>query len=174
MRTWANELLEHTHNYVRRGGKHNRQKQVALIVDFLEYTDSHEKITSLHRLGTRHVVNFWKAHRNLSEKTAYDYWLGICKLWEWLGKPGKPPKPHKQFEAQEKPRQQQSISPDIATALRSARESQSLTVLKLANMAGCEAALIESLEAGKSDSLFPEIQGLLRALNIKFYVGQQQ
>ncbi|MEQ1740575.1 MAG: hypothetical protein ABL884_11790, partial [Methyloglobulus sp.] len=98
MRTWVNELSEHTHNYVRRGGKHNRQKQVALIVDFLEYTDSHEKITSLHRLGARHVVNFWKAHRSLSEKTAYDYWLGLCKLWGWLGKPGKPPKPHKQFE----------------------------------------------------------------------------
>ena len=94
MRTWVSELQAHTHDYVRRGGKQNRKKQVALIMDFLEYTDSTEKLTSLHRLGKRHVINFWKSHRNLSDKVAYDYWLGICKLWTWIDKPEKPPKPN--------------------------------------------------------------------------------
>jgi hypothetical protein len=93
MRTWAEELKSHTHNYVRRGGKQNRKKQVSLIINFLEFTASQEKFTSIHELGRRHVINFWKSHRDFPEKTAYDYWLGICKLWEWCGKTEKPPKP---------------------------------------------------------------------------------
>ncbi|MDP2203903.1 MAG: hypothetical protein Q8K07_17940, partial [Methylicorpusculum sp.] len=65
MRTWAKELESHTHDYVRRGGKQNRQKQVSLIINFLEFIDTQEGLTSLQRLGKRHVINFWKAHRHL-------------------------------------------------------------------------------------------------------------
>jgi len=101
MRTWVDELKSHTHHYVSRGGKQNRKKQVSLIIHFMEYTVSTDKISSIHELGRRHVINFWKSHRDLPEKTAYDYWLGICKLWEWIGKNEKPPKPNT-FPVQEK------------------------------------------------------------------------
>jgi len=101
MRTWVDELKSHTHHYVSRGGKQNRKKQVSLIVNFLEFTASQENFVSINRLGNRHVINFWKAHRDLPDKTAYDYWLGICKLWEWIGKNEKPPKPN-YFSIQEK------------------------------------------------------------------------
>ena len=59
MRTWAKELKAHTHDYVRRGGKENRRKQVSRIIKFLRFTDSNEKITSLHRLGKRHVIEIF-------------------------------------------------------------------------------------------------------------------
>ncbi|MBM4206780.1 MAG: hypothetical protein FJ190_01780 [Gammaproteobacteria bacterium] len=103
MRTWARELESYTHDYVRRGGKQNRRKQVSLIVNFLEFTDALEGLTSLHRLGKRHVITFWKAHRDLPEKSAYDYWLGFCQLWIWLGKSEKPPRPHKMIAPSEEP-----------------------------------------------------------------------
>jgi hypothetical protein len=100
MRTWARELESYTHDYVRRGGKQNRRKQVSLIVNFLEFTDAQEGLTSLHRLGKRHVINFWKGHRDMPEKSAYDHWLGLCQLWSWLGKPEKPPRVNGGLNAQ--------------------------------------------------------------------------
>jgi hypothetical protein len=173
MRTWAEELKSHTHDYVRRGGKQNRKKQVSLIIDFLEYTDSQEKITSLHRLGSRHIVNFWKSHRNLSEKTSYDYWLGMCKLWEWIGKPGKPPEPHKRGEASEtESSNNKSTFTEISQAVRSARESRNWSVQKLANLSGCESMIIEDIEKGKPASTI-DLQNLLNILKMTLFVGNQ-
>jgi hypothetical protein len=167
MRTWVSELQAHTHDYVRRGGKQNRKKQVALIMDFLEYTDSTEKLTSLHRLGKRHVINFWKSHRNMSEKVAYDYWLGICKLWVWIDKPDKPPKPNNFIE-------QDIISKgvftEISVAIKTARESHKYTIQKLANISGLESELIEYIEACKTNIQLSDILCLFEILKIKLSV----
>jgi len=167
MRTWAEELQSHTHDYVRRGGKANRKKQVSLIMDFLEYTDSTEKLTSLHRLGKRHVINFWKSHRNLSNKVAYDYWLGICKLWTWIDKPEKPPKPNNFVD-------QDIISngvfTEISVAIKTARESHKYTIQKLANISGLESELIEYIEACKTNIQLSDILCLFEILKIKFSV----
>jgi hypothetical protein len=174
MRTWAEELKAYTHDYVRRGGKQNRRKQVSLIVDFLEYTDAQERVTSLHRIGARHAINFWKSHRELSEKTAYDYWLGLCKLWEWTGKPGKPPKPHKRSELTEDPAAtavNQTIFPDIAQAIRAAREARELTIPQLANLSGCELIIIEAIEAGTYDGArVSDIQHLFQILTVELTI----
>jgi hypothetical protein len=167
MRIWAEELQAHTHDYVRRGGKQNRKKQVSLIIDFLEYTDSTEKISSLNRLGKRHVINFWKSHRNMSEKVSYDYWLGICKLWVWIDKPDKPPKPNNFIE-------QDIISKgvftEISVAIKAARESHKYTIQKLANMTGLEALLIESIEKGETNITLSDVLCLLEILKIKFTI----
>ncbi|MCX7096319.1 MAG: helix-turn-helix transcriptional regulator [Methylococcales bacterium] len=150
MRTWAEELQPHLHDYVRRGGKQNRKKQVSLIVDFLEYTDSTEKLTSLHRLGKRQVINFWKSHRDMSDKVAYDYWLGLCKLWVWIDKPGKPPRPNNFGDAGAAGgEEQESMVADMPQAIKLARESKKYTVQKLANLTGLECSLIQGIESGE-------------------------
>lgn len=176
MRTWARELESYTHDYVRRGGKQNRRKQVSLIEDFLEYTDARERVTSLHRIGARQVINFWKAHRNLSEKTAYDYWLGLCKLWEWTGKPGQPPKPHKRSEPTEDPAPTavNPLSfPNIAQAIRAARKTKNLTCQQLANLSGCELITLEEIEAGTYDGAkVSDIQHLFRILDIQLVIPE--
>ena len=167
MRIWAEELQAHTHDYVRRGGKQNRKKQVSLIIDFLEYTDSTEKISSLNRLGKRHVINFWKSHRNMSEKVSYDYWLGICKLWLWIDKPDKPPKPNNFVD-------QDIISNgvfrEISRAIKAARESSNYSIQKLANISGLESELIENIEAGQTNIQLSDILCLLEILKIKFTI----
>lgn len=151
MRTWAEELEPYIHNYMRRGGKQNRKKQVSLIIQFLEFTDSTEKIGSIKRLGKRHVINFWKSHRDMPEKVAYDYWLGICKLWLWIDKPEKPPKPNNfKGEVVASGVGQDTLVKDMSIAVRLARESKKYTVHKLANMSGLESSVIEGIETGES------------------------
>ena len=172
MRTWAKELKAHTHDYVRRGGKENRRKQVSRIIKFLRFTDSNEKITSLHRLGKRHVIEFWKANRDLSDKTANDYWLGICELWEWIGKPDEPPKPHKKSQNIDK----NSDSPDLmfsmfSNVIKAARESKQMSIQKLANLSGCETTVIVEIEADEyGNATVSDVQNLLRILNINFVI----
>jgi hypothetical protein len=167
MRTWAEEIQSHTHDYMLRGGKQNRKKQVSLIMDFIEYTDSTEKLTSINRLGKRHVINFWKSHRNMSEKVAYDYWLGICKLWLWIGKPDKPPKPNN-FDGQDGI--SNGVFTEISVAIKAARESHKYTIQKLANLSGLESELIKNIESGETDIQLSDILRLFNILKIKFSV----
>ncbi|MDP3362372.1 MAG: helix-turn-helix transcriptional regulator [Methylobacter sp.] len=174
MRTWARELESYTHDYVRRGGKQNRRKQVSLIVNFLEFIDAHEGLTSLHRLGKRHVIIFWKAHREMPEKSAYDHWLGLCQLWGWLGKSEKPPRPHKTPEIQARTEQMAVIAPpkirvcsDLGEAVKAARGQRNLTVAQLANLSGLEVAELEGIERGQSGLPCSDVQRLLVILDIR-------
>lgn len=173
MRTWARELESYIHDYVRRGGKQNRRKQVSLIVNFLEFTDAQERLTSLHRLGKRHVISFWKAHRDMPEKSAYDYWLGFCQLWIWLGKSEKPPRPHKMIAPSEEPGTNKAnpqtvlCFTEFSAAIKSAREAKGMPVLKLANLSGCDPMVIEEIESGQYGSAtISDVQDILKILNI--------
>ncbi len=173
MRTWARELESYTHDYVRRGGKQNRRKQVSLIVTFLEFTDTQEGLTSLHRLGKRHVINFWKAHRDMPEKSAYDHWLGMCQLWLWLGKPEKPPRPHKMDIHSDDPGTDEAnpqtalCFTEFSEAIKAARESKGIPILKLANLSGCDPTILDEIEAGRYDAaIISDIQNLLKILSV--------
>lgn len=170
MRTWARELESYIHDYVRRGGKQNRRKQVSLIVSFLEFTDAREGLTSLHRLGNRHVINFWKEHRDMPEKSAYDHWLGFCQLWIWLGKSEKPPRPHKMSDQTVKPGSDDQAAlcfAEFSSAIKSAREAKAMPILKLANLSGCDPVIIDEIESGHYGSAtISDVQNLLRILNI--------
>ncbi len=179
MRTWAKELESYTHDYVRRGGKQNRRKQVSLIVNFLEFTDAQEGLTSLHRLGKRHVINFWKGHRDMPEKSAYDHWLGLCQLWSWLGKPEKPPRPHKMTiqDSTSDHVGQQTVTcfKEFSTAIKTAREAKGMPILKLANLLGCDPKTIEEIESGTYDNLAAsEIQHVFGILNIRLTIANPQ
>ncbi|WP_036250261.1 helix-turn-helix transcriptional regulator [Methylobacter sp. BBA5.1] len=178
MRIWARELESYTHDYVRRGGKQNRRKQVSLIINFLEFTDAQEGLTSLHRLGKRHVINFWKAHRDMPEKSAYDYWLGLCQLWSWLGKSEKPPRPHNHSSviacsvmvSSEQQNDDLKTFGSLSETIKAAREARGMPIQKLANMTGCEVAVIGAIESGHYSDSFLEVQNLLEALGIRFQI----
>lgn len=175
MRTWAKELESYTHDYVRRGGKQNRRKQVSLIVNFLEFIDAQEGLTSLHRLGKRHVINFWKAHREMPEKSAYDHWLGLCQLWSWLGKSEKPPRPHKMIiedpTSDDVGHQTAICFTEFSSAIKSAREAKGMTVLKLANLSCCDPMVIDEIESGQYGSAsISGIQDILKILNIRLTI----
>lgn len=82
-----------THSYVRKGSKANRRRQVQRMHIFVDWVASQEALGSLERLGKRHVILFWQAHRHLSENTRYRYWLALCVLWQLLERTDKPPRP---------------------------------------------------------------------------------
>jgi DNA-binding XRE family transcriptional regulator len=73
----------------------------------------------------------------------------------WLDKPDKPPKPNNFVE-------QDIISNGVFTeapaAIKAARESHKYTIQKLANMAGLEALLIESIEKGDTNIILSDIE----------------
>jgi len=81
------------HHYVRQGAKAHRRLQVGRMIKFVEFVEQTERPHNLHEIGKRHVIAFWKAHRDLAPKTAHAYWLALCVIWEWTDKPGQPPKP---------------------------------------------------------------------------------
>lgn len=175
MLTLAKKAEAYFRDYVRGGGKANRKKQVTRIVAFLDWVESTEKVMSLHCLGKRHVIDFWRAHRDLSDETRYKYWLGISELWRWLDKHEDPPEPYKGRRLKD-PKLITTGEPTPAyfteesSAIKAARELHKLTIQQLANMTGIETTLIERIENGEINSLFPDRQILFRALNIKYSI----
>jgi DNA-binding XRE family transcriptional regulator len=103
----------------------------------------------------------------MSEKVAYDYWLGICKLWVWIDKPEKPPKPNNFIEQDIISR---GVFTEISVAIKAARESHKYTIQKLANITGLEALLIESIEKGETNITLSDVLCLLEILKIKFTI----
>jgi ribosome-binding protein aMBF1 (putative translation factor) len=103
----------------------------------------------------------------MSEKVAYDYWLGICKLWTWIDKPEKPPKPNNFVE-------QDIISngvfTEISSAIKAARETSNYSIQKLANISGLESELISSIESGEDNIELSDILLLIKILKIKFTI----
>ncbi len=169
MRTLAKQAEKFFMEYQRGGGKQNRKKQVTRIIEFLDWIESTEKVISMHGIGKNQVIGFWKSHRDLSDQTAYKYWLGLCKLWEWLGKHEEPPKPFKQFvESEIKKPVENRLIPELSVAIKTVREKRDLSIHKLANLTGCDPWLIEAIESGKLDFSFMDIDLLLKTLGIQF------
>ena len=174
MYTLAKSAEKYFRDYVRGGGKDNRKKQVARMIEFLDWAESVDNVRALHGLGKNHVIGFWKSHRELSDATAYKYWLAISKLWEWLGKHEAPPKP---FKADQRllPKSKQhpagNLFREIGLATKFARESQSMSELKLGNLTGCDLMAIEEIEAGNlSNASALDVQNMLRILGIELFV----
>jgi hypothetical protein len=159
---------------VRGGSKDNRKKQVSRIIEFLDWAESTENVRSLHGLGRKHVIGFWKSHRDFSEETAYKYWLGISELWERIGKHEDPPKPFKVSADQiSEELNNSTIFSEFSQAISVARNTKNLSVQQIANMSGCEVMIINELETGQYDNAtISDAQNLLRILNIKFLIEQ--
>lgn len=125
-----------------------------MIVNFLKFTDTQEGLTSLHRLGKRQVINFWKANQEMPEKSTYDHWLGLCQLWIWIGKSEKPPRSHKMTAPYENPgtdeanHQTALCFTEFSAAIKSVREANDMPILKLANLSGCDPIMIKEVESG--------------------------
>lgn len=101
MPTLADQVRRRAHVYVRHGGKANRRQQVERLVAVVEWIEARERLTGLDQIGKRHIVDFWKNHRDLAERTAYGYWLALRELWTWLDRPGEPPRPRSSSEPPE-------------------------------------------------------------------------
>lgn len=86
------ELRNLASGYIRKGGKDNRRQQAARMLAFARHAAG-EGAQSLGQVGTRHVIRYWKSHRDLAIPTAYSHWLAIRELWRLAGKPGEPPRP---------------------------------------------------------------------------------
>ena len=88
------EIQVLAHDYVKKGGKQNRRKQAKRMIALGVCA---EKLGCKHlsELGKRHVIEFWKSHRDLSEAVQYQHFLAFRELWQRSGKSGEPPKPKK-------------------------------------------------------------------------------
>ena len=162
-------------NYVRGGSKESRKKEVARIIEFLEWVEIHKKIRSLQSLGNNQVKDFWNANDQMADSTAYRYWLAIAKLWAWLDKHGHPPKkiPNDQL-TKPKTKKEKSYFNDPGQAIKAARQLRQISLQNLANLTGVEVTEIEAIEKGDAQSNANHLPILLKALGIVFYISSKK
>ncbi len=173
MRTLVEQCEEHLSRFVRSGGKDNRENEVAKIVKFLVWVQANDNVLRIDRLGKKQVIGFWRAHRHLSERTTYDYWLAISKLWVWIGKTDEPPKPYSPAvlgQIREKWKAAKSPEPvyytDIRVALLDVMEKQAITTGKLANMTCISVPDLERILAWERSPSYVELAEIMKALSL--------
>jgi len=81
-----------TNDYVNHGGKRNRRKQAKRMLALAAFSET-LGCPSIDELGKRHIIQFYKANRHLSDVVLYHYFLAFRKLYELAGKPKPPPTP---------------------------------------------------------------------------------
>jgi DNA-binding transcriptional regulator YdaS (Cro superfamily) len=170
----ASQVRSLAHAYVRGGSKTNRRLQVGRMLKFVAFVEDAERLHNLHEIGHRHIINFWKGHRDLAPKTAHDYWLALCALWRLAGKSGKPPRPLSFSGADtgrgHRPTGQKSEAvldigllpslDDISQILKGRRHAQALTVEAVACATGVAPDAIAAIEAGRDSSRYSDIAAL--------------
>jgi len=86
------EIRALTHDFVRHGGKTNRRKQRERMLSFAKFAAA-SGAPAMKEVGKKHVIAFYREHRDRKESTKYAYHLAIRKLWKLAGKPSEPPTP---------------------------------------------------------------------------------
>jgi hypothetical protein len=172
--TLVKQVRALAHDYVRCGSKSNRRLQVGRIIKFVESVEETERLYNLHEIGRRHVLHFWKGHREFAPKTANDYWLALCILWRWSGKPGSPPKPMIFSQSGSVRTDSKTIqSADwigelsafpsligISHVLKAHRLSHALTVEAVSIATGLDSAAISLIETGSEQARYVDIATL--------------
>jgi len=80
--------------YVSKGGKRNRRQQRARMLAFARFVEETKgcKI-GIDHIGKKDVIAYWKANRELSERTLYAHWLALKTLFILIDKKDEPPRP---------------------------------------------------------------------------------
>ena len=177
----VNQIQTLAHQYVRSGSKANRRLQVGRMIKFVEFIEQTERVHNLHEIGRRHVLLFWKQHRDMAPKTAHAYWLALCVIWQWSDKPGTPPKPilfsqvdtgqvdFKEIHSAESVNQVVNSTDEISAlpspieisrSLKAYRLSQGLTVEAVSMASGLDSAVINVIEAGGDQARYIDIARL--------------
>ena len=165
MLTLAKSLQTQLDNHVRGGSKASRKKEVARIIEFLDWVEAELNVRSVQSLGRRQVEAFWKARPDMSDSTAYRYWLGIRRLWGWLDKHEVPPS---RMAGRPVLEAKPALFMEPGAAIRAARGARGLSLQNLANMTGIEVARIGAIETGTADRCGDDSLLLFRALGVAF------
>ena len=92
-------VIDHADIYKRHGGKTYRRETVNCLKRILLDIVIHESaVHSPGQIGRRQVVGYWHRHAKLSAETLRRHEKALRLLWEWLGRPGEPPRPPKNCE----------------------------------------------------------------------------
>lgn len=78
--------------YVRKGGKRNRNQQAARMMAFARHCEALGAV-SMGRVGANHVLSYYRATAALNDSTRYNHFRALCVLWQLAQKPGLPPAP---------------------------------------------------------------------------------
>lgn len=73
--------------YATKGGKTSRRNTIDRIARFVDWCGRRPE-----QIGRKQVHEFFRSH-NWAPSTARDYYYAICLLWDFLGRPGRPPGP---------------------------------------------------------------------------------
>ena len=169
------KINELSHRYVRSGSKKNRRLQIGRIIKFVEFIEETEKLHGLQEIGKRHVIQFWKSHREFADKTANDYWLALCILWKLADKAGTPPKPlifSKQTtraisttnpdSSSNGASQPNTISPliELASVIKLRRLSRNMSIDEVSLATELDHQTISDIEAGDAGCRYSDVATL--------------
>lgn len=156
MHIWAKPIQQQLINHAKGGGKESRAEDIRKIMSILTWVAGNTDARDAYGIGCKHIVDFWRAHIHLLDKTRYEYWRAACILWRCLGRPDKPPKPFKRLTADDS----ESLScggknfiASAGLAVLAARASKRVSIETLAVAASVDPKKIANLESGRGNRI---------------------
>lgn len=87
------EILKLTRAYIAHGVKDNRRQQVKRMITACAWIVQRHNVGSIHEIGQKHIVDFYRHHRQFGESTIKGYFYAFRSLYRILGRAGDPPRP---------------------------------------------------------------------------------
>lgn len=94
----VDEVRQLTFSWIKKGGKTGRREQARLMLSFASDVEN-SCPTSMAQVGRAHVIQYWKANRDLSDATLMSRWYALRQLWILAKKAGEPPEPRLKKDA---------------------------------------------------------------------------
>lgn len=91
MRQW---ILTHADIHLRHGGKRHRKRQVIRLISALEeISEAEPGVRRPEQIGRGQIHRFYQRYSHFAPSTQRDYYYSFVLLWQFLKRPGTPPKP---------------------------------------------------------------------------------
>ena len=163
--------------YLKRGSKAYRREKFSRLSEFLNWVETEKKVKGLGQIGTKHIIDFWRSHRDYSDNTKHKYWLAIKDMWDFLDFAGVPPKPLLSVELLEKEKKRSEIKnslektfTDFGSALRESMRLNRIELMMLSNSTGIEPRIIDDITSGRVIASASQLNDLMKAFGVMFSI----
>jgi hypothetical protein len=79
--------------YVKHGEKSKRWRDVTVAIRACNWIAREYSINDVHRVGSKHAVAYWRAHRGFDDLTLLTHWRAFGIFYTLLGRQDEPPMP---------------------------------------------------------------------------------
>ena len=91
--TMHDQIMYLAQVYLKHGRKSQRRSEVWTAIVACNWISREHAVNDVRRIGSKHIVSYWRAHRELDDSTRLARWRAFCVFYQLIGRSDEPPMP---------------------------------------------------------------------------------